>query len=69
MKTILVVEDESGPADGLVEVLRQEGYRPVLARDGKEGLARCDEAGFARRLYGAGGLVALRPEPAVVIYQ
>ena len=43
MKTILVVEDEFGLAEGLLAVLSEEGYRPVLARDGKQGLDRFRE--------------------------
>lgn len=45
MKTILVVEDEFGLAEGLLAVLTEEGYRPILARDGKQGLQRFQETG------------------------
>ena len=40
MKTILVVEDEFAIADMLHAVLEDEGYRVVLAGNGREGLAR-----------------------------
>lgn len=43
MKTILVVEDEFGLAEGLLTFLAEEGYRPVLARDGRQGLERFGE--------------------------
>lgn len=40
MKTILVVEDEFGLAEGLLSVLSDEGYRTFVARDGRQGLQR-----------------------------
>jgi CheY-like chemotaxis protein len=40
MKTVLIVEDEFGLAEGLLSVLTEEGYRPMLARDGRQGLDR-----------------------------
>lgn len=40
MKTILIVEDEFAPAEGLLTLLTEEGYRAVLARDGRQGLER-----------------------------
>ena len=36
--TILVVEDEPSLRELLREVLKEHGYRPLLAKDGKEGL-------------------------------
>jgi len=36
MKTILIAEDEFGLAEGLSSLLTDEGYRVVLARDGKQ---------------------------------
>lgn len=38
MPTVLVVEDEVPIAELLREVLGDEGYRVVVARDGREGL-------------------------------
>jgi len=43
MKTILVVEDEQVIAEILSVVLQEEGYRVVMAGNGKEGLARLAE--------------------------
>lgn len=43
MKTILVVEDESAIATLLSMVLEDEGYRVVLAADGRAGLTRLAE--------------------------
>ena len=40
MKTILVVEDEFAIADMLSSLLEDEGYRVVLASNGREGLMR-----------------------------
>jgi len=40
MKTILVVEDEFAIADMLSASLEDEGYRVVLASNGREGLLR-----------------------------
>src|SRR5215813_9107195 len=40
MKTILVVEDEFAIADMLSALLEDEGYRVVLASNGREGLLR-----------------------------
>ncbi len=36
---VLVAEDDGPIREGLVEVLEQEGYRPIAARDGTEALA------------------------------
>ena len=44
MKTILVVEDEFGQAEGIVSILSEAGYRPVTARDGRQGLQRFHES-------------------------
>jgi len=43
MKTILIVEDEFGLAEGLVSILSEEGYGTSLARDGKQGLEQLAE--------------------------
>ena len=43
MITILVVDDEMAVADFLKVVLEDEGYRVVLAQNGREGLARLAE--------------------------
>ncbi len=43
MTTILVVEDERAIADLLSIILADEGYRVVVARNGREGLARVVE--------------------------
>jgi CheY-like chemotaxis protein len=42
--TILVVEDEFGAADVLMAALEDEGYRVVLAANGRQALERLDEA-------------------------
>lgn len=47
---ILVVEDESRVADFLARGLRAEGYLVDVARDGREGLERAREGGFAALL-------------------
>jgi DNA-binding response OmpR family regulator len=39
-RSILIVEDEGEIRDLLVHYLRKEGFRPVAARDGEEGLAK-----------------------------
>jgi CheY-like chemotaxis protein len=44
MPTILVVEDEFAVAEFLSIALREEGYQVVVARDGREGLARIADA-------------------------
>jgi len=41
--TILVVEDEFGAADVLMTALEDEGYRVVLAANGRQGLERLAE--------------------------
>ena len=38
MKTVLVVEDEPAIREVVAEVLREEGYRVVVAADGRAGL-------------------------------
>ena len=40
MKTILVVDDEYALVESLTELLQEEGYRVVSARDGRDGLAK-----------------------------
>ncbi len=44
---LLVVEDEPRVADFLLRGLAAEGYEVEIARDGREGLARAREGGFA----------------------
>ncbi len=44
MKTILVVDDEFGLLENLVELLLDEGYEAVSAANGKDGLLRLQEA-------------------------
>lgn len=44
MFTVLVVEDEFGVADVIVTALEDEGYRVVVASDGRQGLDRLEEA-------------------------
>ncbi|HYO53684.1 response regulator [Archangium sp.] len=43
MKTLLVVDDEVGISDALSEVLSDEGFLVLVARNGKEGLERVAE--------------------------
>lgn len=43
MLTILVVEDEFGAADVLMAALEDEGYRVVVAANGRQGLERLGE--------------------------
>ena len=43
MQTILVVEDEFGVADVLMATLEDEGYRVVLAANGRQGLELLQE--------------------------
>lgn len=43
---LLLVEDEAALADVLADNLREEGFEPVLAHDGQEGLDRWREGGF-----------------------
>ena len=44
MLTILVVEDEFGVADVVMSALEDEGFRVVLAANGRQGLERVGEA-------------------------
>ncbi|HBY96866.1 MAG: response regulator [Ardenticatenaceae bacterium] len=44
MKTILIVEDERAIAALLSTVLEDEGYRVVMATNGREGLTRLAES-------------------------
>lgn len=46
MKRILIVEDEGWMAQTLAEVLREEGYAPETAGDGRTGLARAADGPF-----------------------
>lgn len=43
MLTILVVEDEFGAADVLMTALEDEGYRVIVAANGRQGLERLAE--------------------------
>ena len=42
-KTVLVIEDSPELADSLFDVLEMEGYNPVVAMNGKEGVAKALE--------------------------
>lgn len=44
MRTILVVEDEFGAAEVLMTALEDEGYRVVLAANGRQALERLEES-------------------------
>jgi CheY-like chemotaxis protein len=44
MRTVLVVDDEFGVAEVLQSILEDEGYRVVTAINGKQGLARLEDA-------------------------
>ena len=46
MKRVLIVEDESWMAGMLARVLREEGYAPETAGDGKSGFARATDESF-----------------------
>ena len=37
---ILIIDDEKNIREGLAESMELEGYNPILAKDGKEGLER-----------------------------
>jgi len=39
MKTILIVEDDKNIRTGLVDNFKMEGYKPITAKDGEDGLA------------------------------
>jgi CheY-like chemotaxis protein len=41
--TVLVVEDDEGTRNALMELLRLDGYRVLGAADGKQALAVCEE--------------------------
>jgi CheY-like chemotaxis protein len=43
MKTVLVVDDEFGITDALRDLLTDEGFQVVVARNGKDGLKRLAE--------------------------
>ena len=45
VRTILIVDDDPGILDVLEQALTAEGYRVVLASNGREALARAAEAG------------------------
>ena len=44
METILIVEDKESMAQMLRETMEAEGYRPVIARDGVEGIRKIRES-------------------------
>jgi len=44
MRTVLVVEDEFGVADVIVSALEDEGYRVIVAANGRQGLERLRES-------------------------
>ena len=44
MKTVLVVDDEFGIAEFLMDVLAEKGYSVITAANGKQALARIGEA-------------------------
>lgn len=43
MKTILIVDDEYGIADGVAELLGDEGYRTFTAANGQQAIERIGE--------------------------
>ena len=43
MQTVLIVDDEFGVAEVLQSILEDEGYRVVIAINGKQGLTRLAE--------------------------
>ncbi len=43
METILIVEDKDSMAEMLKETVETEGYRPLIAKDGAEGIKRIKE--------------------------
>ncbi|HEX9888292.1 MAG TPA: response regulator [Nitriliruptorales bacterium] len=47
---ILIIEDDATVAELLVEVLRHDGYEPVVAVDGLEGLLKLKTSGAALAL-------------------
>lgn len=70
--TILVVEDEFGAADVLMTALEDEGYRVVLAANGRQALERIAQARpdlivadyMMPIMDGAAMALALRADPA-----
>ena len=42
--TVLVVDDDAGMRDVLIQILEDEGYRPVAAADGTEAIARFESS-------------------------
>jgi CheY-like chemotaxis protein len=71
MRTVLVVDDESGVAEVLEAILQDEGYRVVTAINGRQGLERAAETQpdlimldvMMPIMGGAATLVALRADP------
>lgn len=45
MRTVLLVDDEHAIVDALAGILEDEGYRVLTAGNGREALARLEEAG------------------------
>lgn len=43
MKTILIIDDEQSIRESLTGILQDEGYRPLVAESGEEGLSRVRE--------------------------
>jgi CheY-like chemotaxis protein len=43
LKTVLIVDDEFGITDALREILSDEGFHVLVARNGKDGLKRIEE--------------------------
>lgn len=74
MKKILVIEDEPEMRRNLLTVLRLEGYLPVGAANGREGIERARQEGpdlvlcdvMMPEVDGHGVLEALRADPATV---
>jgi DNA-binding NtrC family response regulator len=63
--TILIIEDEDGVRDSLVDVLQEEGYQVVATADGTDGLEKVGKQEFDLvlsdlRLPGTDGLTILR---------
>lgn len=44
MRTVLVVEDEFGVADVIMAALEDEGYRVIVAANGRQGMDRLRES-------------------------
>jgi CheY-like chemotaxis protein len=72
MQTVLIIDDEFGIVEALRALLTDEGYLTYSAADGKQGLAKLDEAKpdvilldfMMPVIDGCGFLQALRADPA-----